>query len=175
MTPSGLKLGIDGNKLTVRFRSASSAPDYGAGWSSAPRLNLPASSATSIPSSASIPELTPPSPRPNTRPSTRPVSPTPISRPSAPATLESFARHIWAWLKDKRALQLRSKRLTVTETVSLGDKRFVSIVKVDDRHFLIGGSTSSIALLTDLPAHPQEPEAFETILSESWANARKGA
>lgn len=169
MTPSGLKVGIDGRKLTVRFRSASSAPEYGAGWSSAPHLSLPASSA------ASIPELTPPSPRPSTRPGTRPVPPTPISRPSATPTLESFARQIWAWLKDKRALQLRSKRLTVTETVSLGDKRFVSIVKVDDRHFLIGGSTSSIALLTDLPAHPQEPEAFETILSESWANARKGA
>ncbi len=165
MTPSGLKVGIDGRKLTVRFRAASSARDYGAGWSSAPRLSLPASSP------ASIPELTPTSPRP----STRPVPPTLISRLSTPSTLDSIARHIWAWVKAKRALQLRSKRLTVTETVSLGDKRFVSIVKVDDRHFLIGGSASSINLLTDLPGHPQEPEAFETILSESWANARKGA
>ncbi len=162
MTPSNLKVGINGGKLTVRFRAASPAPDYGAGWSPSPRLHLPASKATSSP------ELTPPS----TRPGTSTLPSTPGAQQKSLSTLDSFVRQIWEWLKDRRSLQFRSKRLTVTETVSLGDKRFVSIVKVDDRHFLIGGSASTVNLLTDLPTHPQPPEAFKTILSESWANAR---
>ena len=170
MSTSALKIGIDGTKLTVRLRAPSTAPDYGAGWSSSARLSLPKTSAPSIPELN--PEPTPPSARPSTRPTPRPTPPTPRARPASPATLSSFVRKIWTWLKAKRALQLRSKRLTVTETVSLGDKRFVSIVRVDDQHYLIGGSASGVALLTDLPERPQEPEAFGTILGESWANAR---
>lgn len=55
----------------------------------------------------------------------------------------------WAWLHTKYA-QSATKRLRVVETVTLGEKRFVSIVSVEGREFLIGGGTSGVALLAAL-------------------------
>lgn len=43
-----------------------------------------------------------------------------------------------------------SRRLNVTETVSLGEKRFVSILCVDGEQFLLGGSSSNVVLLAKL-------------------------
>lgn len=60
------------------------------------------------------------------------------------------------WLKRTRATQLASRRLRVSETVSLGDKRFLSIVQVDGAQFLIGCSTGNLQLLATLEAR-QEP------------------
>ena len=45
------------------------------------------------------------------------------------------------------------KRLHMIETVSLGEKRFVALVKVDGREFLLGGAPSSVGMLADLGAH----------------------
>ena len=41
-------------------------------------------------------------------------------------------------------------RLKVEETLALGDRRFVSILKVDDERFLIALSPSNVSLLTRL-------------------------
>lgn len=43
-----------------------------------------------------------------------------------------------------------AKQLRLAETVQLGDKRFVAIIHVDGRKFLIGGGTSGVNLLTQL-------------------------
>lgn len=43
-----------------------------------------------------------------------------------------------------------SRRLSVSETVSLGEKRFVSILCVDGEQFLVGGSSSNVVLLAKL-------------------------
>ncbi|HEX5284304.1 MAG TPA: flagellar biosynthetic protein FliO [Bryocella sp.] len=43
-----------------------------------------------------------------------------------------------------------SRRLSVNETVSLGEKRFVSILSVDGEQFLVGGSSSNVVLLAKL-------------------------
>lgn len=43
-----------------------------------------------------------------------------------------------------------SRRLIVAETLSLGEKRFVSIVCVDGEQFLLGGGPSNIVLLAKL-------------------------
>lgn len=61
---------------------------------------------------------------------------------------------MWTWLKEKREVQLRSKRLLGSETVSLGEKRFISIVKVDGMEFLVSGSASNVCLLTELRQRP---------------------
>jgi hypothetical protein len=60
-----------------------------------------------------------------------------------------------------------SRRLRIAETVSLGEKRFVSILRVDGEHFLIGGSQSNIVLLAKLEAKIDAPGAgsFESIFS----------
>jgi hypothetical protein len=54
-----------------------------------------------------------------------------------------------AWLK-KNYASSATKRLRVAETVSLGEKRFVAILRVDGREFLIGGSASGVSLLTQI-------------------------
>jgi hypothetical protein len=42
------------------------------------------------------------------------------------------------------------RRLSVVETISLAEKRFVSILRVDGEQFLLGGSSSNIVLLARL-------------------------
>lgn len=57
------------------------------------------------------------------------------------------------WMHSRsRALLARraTRRLSVTETVSLGEKRFVSILCVDGEQFLVGGSSSNVVLLAKL-------------------------
>ena len=63
------------------------------------------------------------------------------------------------WLQLGRA----KRRLQTLETVSLGDKRFIALVRVDDRQFLIGGAPSSVGLLTEL-AHE---ESFHQVLNDA--------
>jgi hypothetical protein len=70
--------------------------------------------------------------------------------------LSGLAR-IWSWLHSKYK-KSASKRLRLSEVVSLGDKRFVALVKVEDREFLVGGAASGLSLLAQLektsePAH----------------------
>lgn len=56
----------------------------------------------------------------------------------------------WRWLERKRSQQLSARRLRLTETISLGEKRSVSIVQVDGAQYLIGCSASSVQLLAVL-------------------------
>ena len=61
----------------------------------------------------------------------------------------------------------RTRRLRVSETVSLGDKRFVSIVEVDGVDFLIGGGVANVSLLTRLGPVATE-ESFGEAVAEAW-------
>jgi flagellar biogenesis protein FliO len=63
---------------------------------------------------------------------------------------------MWSWLQAKYTVTA-TKRLRISETVSLGEKRFVAIVKVEDREFLIGGGTAGMSLLAQLGS-VSEPE-----------------
>ena len=64
----------------------------------------------------------------------------------------ALATYGWRWVltHSKLRVHAKSRRMRVSETVSLGDKRFVSIVEVDGQSFLIGGGSSGVALLTSL-------------------------
>lgn len=75
--------------------------------------------------------------------------------PSKPTGLSKLA-HAWEWMHAKYTLSA-TKRLRVSETVTLGEKRFVAIVSVEGREFLIGGGTAGISLLAHLGL-PSEPE-----------------
>ena len=73
------------------------------------------------------------------------------------ATCEIVSRQIarsliagWKWLENKRTQQLASRRLRLAETISLGEKRSVSIVQVDGLQYLIGCSSGSVQLLAVL-------------------------
>ncbi len=59
----------------------------------------------------------------------------------------------WSFLH-ARYKSSTTKRLHVSETISLGEKRFVAIVVVEGREFLIGGGVSGMSLLAQLGAAP---------------------
>lgn len=76
----------------------------------------------------------------------------------------------WNWVtRNSRGVLARgvARRLKVSETVSLGEKRFVSILQVDGEQFLVGGSQSNVVLLAKLEAKPEVFGAgsFESLLS----------
>jgi hypothetical protein len=82
--------------------------------------------------------------------------PTPLPEPRAGKRLgPSPLVRAWSWLRTKY-VQTATKRLRVAETVSLGEKRFVSIVSIEGREFLIGGGTSGVTLLAQLGPAQQE-------------------
>src|SRR5882724_10181997 len=64
------------------------------------------------------------------------------------------------WVLRRVRVQQARKSLRVCENVSLGDKRFVAVIQVDEERFLIGGSSSSVSMLTRL----QEMKAFAAAL-----------
>ena len=72
--------------------------------------------------------------------------------------------------KGLRILHGGHRRLQVTETVQLGEKRFVAILRVDGEQFLIGGSATGVSLLSNLqPAQPAlAPEAPTAPLQPSF-------
>jgi Flagellar biosynthesis protein, FliO len=60
------------------------------------------------------------------------------------------AQRMLGWLQARREWQRKSRRLSLCETISLGEKRFVAIVQVDDQHFLLGGASTSVSMLAQL-------------------------
>jgi hypothetical protein len=72
---------------------------------------------------------------------------------SSPATLP----RVWSWLRGRYALTA-TKRLRLAETVSLGEKRFVALITLEGREFLIGGGASGVSLLAQLGPREQSPQ-----------------
>jgi flagellar biogenesis protein FliO len=70
---------------------------------------------------------------------------------------------VWRWVQARRVERSSDKRLRVAETVSLGEKRFVAVVQVDGRHFLVAGGPANIALLAQLDTN----EPFEDVLKKT--------
>jgi len=53
------------------------------------------------------------------------------------------------------------KQLRVSETVPLGEKRFVAVLQCEGRKFLIGGGSSGVSLLTSLDAIQNPLESLQ--------------
>jgi len=68
----------------------------------------------------------------------------------------------WAWLKKNHKFAA-TKQMRVAETISLGEKRFVSVIHVDGQKFLIGGGSQGVTLLTELAASQTAADALQTI------------
>ena len=58
---------------------------------------------------------------------------------------------VWRWIQSTRQSHLASRRLVLCESVSLGEKRLLAIVKVDGRQFLVGAASESVSMLFELP------------------------
>jgi len=70
-----------------------------------------------------------------------------------------YVQGAWRWLEQKRSERLVTRRLRVAETISLGEKRFVSILQVDGVQMLIGGSAAGVQLLAMLDNQELPPHA----------------
>jgi flagellar biogenesis protein FliO len=70
-----------------------------------------------------------------------------------------IVQKFFTWTKARVARQSR-KRIRISETVSLGEKRFIAVIQVDQVEFLIGGGSNSIAMLTKLE-RPMFPEVLK--------------
>jgi hypothetical protein len=75
----------------------------------------------------------------------------------------------WGWIQARQLARSDTKRLRVAETVSLGEKRFVAVVQVDGRHFLLAGGPTNIALLAQL----DDKEPFQEVLKKTMTVASK--
>ena len=75
----------------------------------------------------------------------------------------------WSWMHGKYVLT-GSKRLRVAETVSLGEKRFVALIRVEDCEFLIGGGSSGVSLLTQLGKSPGVANALPSQVGDEGAS-----
>jgi len=71
----------------------------------------------------------------------------------------------WKSLRAQQIARSGSKRLQVAATVSLGEKRFVAVIKVDGREFLVGGGATNVALLAQLDAK----KSFKGLLTKTMA------
>ncbi len=60
--------------------------------------------------------------------------------------------------------QGRARRLQLQESVQLGEKRFVAILRVDGDEFLLGGGASGVSILGQLQPEPAA-ELFSTVLA----------
>jgi flagellar biogenesis protein FliO len=52
-----------------------------------------------------------------------------------------------------------ARRLRLSETLSLGEKRFLAVVQFQQQEFLVGGTGNSIALLARLDAPGATPDS----------------
>lgn len=85
--------------------------------------------------------------------SLQPVADKSRSLPSARDFSQTLLVRTWSalkWIVLRVKVQQARKNLRVCETVSLGEKRFVAVVQVDEERFLIGGSSGAVSLLTRL-------------------------
>ena len=61
----------------------------------------------------------------------------------------------------------KGRRMRVSETVNLGEKRFVSLVEIDGVSLVIGGGSGNVQLLTQLkegtPSH-----SFQSEIENAW-------
>lgn len=69
----------------------------------------------------------------------------------------------WNWLLEQQQIRSRSRRLHLEETISLGQKRFIALIRVDGYRLLVGGGATEMALLARLDA--QEP--ISAVLKET--------
>jgi len=75
------------------------------------------------------------------------------------ARFAALATHVNRALKRRRS----AHRLHLSETLSLGEKRFLAVVQFQQQEFLVGGTGNSIALLARLDAPRVTPDSQEAV------------
>ena len=89
------------------------------------------------------------------------------------AAPKGLLRCIWAWVSQHGRGVLdrsRTRRLSVAETVSLGEKRFISIVRVDGEQMLVAGTQSQVVLLAKLEREAESQAAGQMRQQHTFAD-----
>ena len=101
----------------------------------------------------------------------------PAEEAEKPKTLNSLVQNgiedvaeFFRWARRNVKIQPAKKRLRVCESVSLGEKRFIAVVQLDGREFLLGGSPNSLSLLASVG---NNTATFANVLNESYEQDRK--
>jgi Flagellar biosynthesis protein, FliO len=89
------------------------------------------------------------------------ASPAAVEEPKQPKPAQrGMLVRAWSWLQKNNKFAA-VKQLRVSETVSLGEKRFVALVDIDGQKFLIGGGSSGVSLLTALSTNESTAETMQ--------------
>lgn len=93
-----------------------------------------------------------------------------VSGKDKPARTESapLLTRAWKWLQKQNAFS-QKKQLRVSDTVSLGEKRFVAVVHVEGQKFLIGGGSAGVSLLAELDTDAELD--IQTVLEQEEAES----
>lgn len=79
------------------------------------------------------------------------------------------------WIRERQSGRSGGRRLKVTETVSLGEKRFVAVIQVDGNQYLVGGGATNVALLAQLKGNESFNDLLKGTLSVSERQTFKPA
>jgi flagellar biogenesis protein FliO len=60
----------------------------------------------------------------------------------------------------------RERKMRLCETLSLGERRFLALVLVEQQKFLVGGSGNSVTLLARLPSEPDSAQTAHMEIQE---------
>jgi flagellar biogenesis protein FliO len=76
------------------------------------------------------------------------------------------------WARVLRLGQRTPKRLRLCESLPLGERRFVAVVEFERTRFLVGGTPSSLVLLSRLEDSRERTETTEDDKTELTKNGR---
>lgn len=77
--------------------------------------------------------------------------------------------NLWNWIQCHLRTHQARKRLKVCESISLGEKRFIAVVQVDAKQFLIGGTSHALSVL----AHLESATTFPDLLKQCCEPERR--
>lgn len=64
----------------------------------------------------------------------------------------------------------KEKSMRLCETLALGDRRFLALVRVEGQRFLVGAAGNSVSLLARLPALPDAGEPLAGVAPDEVFN-----
>lgn len=76
---------------------------------------------------------------------------------------------LWNWIRERQAARSSTRRLHVASAVSLGEKRFIALIQIDEQQFLVGGGATNVSLLAWLDTK----ESFGEQLNDTMTRLEK--
>ena len=65
------------------------------------------------------------------------------------------------WLSSKSSLGLKSKYMTITDRMMLGQNKFIAIAEINNKYYLLGVTENNISILKELDDFHPLPEKIE--------------